>query len=191
MRRLIFIIIGVVVLGALIVLAYPKAQPAVAPTNMATSQRAMKLSSPAFGENELIPQKYTCDGEAKNPPLEIRDVPSNAKSLALIMWDPDVPTNLMPDGNFDHWVVFNIPPTTTTIPEAVTNIGTPGSGSSKSQQYVGPCPPNGEHRYFFKLYALDDILNLPAGATRSEVESAITNHVIASAQLMARYNRQK
>ena len=121
----------------------------------------MKLASKAFAHGESIPAKYTCDGENISPPLEISDVPSEARSLVLIMDDPDVPRNIREDGMWDHWVVFNIPPTIGDIPEASAPEGTPGKGTSGDHGYFGPCPPDREHRYFFKLYALDATLDLP------------------------------
>ena len=149
----------------------------------------MKLSSAAFEESGKIPAKYTCDGANINPPLEISDVPSTTKSLALIMEDPDVPKDLRPDGMWDHWVVFNIPPGTAEIPEGQEPPGTHGSGTSGNQNYFGPCPPDREHRYFFKLFALDSELNLQEKATKSELEKAMEGHILEKTELMGRYER--
>jgi len=149
----------------------------------------MKLSSPAFEESGKIPAKYTCDGANINPPLEISDVPSTTKSLALIMEDPDVPKDLRPDGMWDHWVVFNIPPGTAEIPEGQEPPGTHGSGTSGNQNYFGPCPPDREHRYFFKLFALDRELDLHEKATKPELEKAMEGHVLEKTELMGRYER--
>lgn len=151
----------------------------------------MKLTSSAFQEGSIIPSLYTCESKNISPPLDISGVPPNAKSLVLICDDPDVPKSLRPDGMYDHWVVFNIPPNTHKIPERATAPGTQGKNTAGKNQYTGPCPPDREHRYFFKLYALDCLLNLPAGATKKEVEQAAHGHIIAQCQLMGRYEKGK
>ena len=144
----------------------------------------MKLTSSAFTNNGKIPSKYTCDGNNINPELIISNVPKNAKSLVLIMDDPDAPI-----GNWDHWVVFNIPVTTNVINEDSEAQGVAGKNSWKKTGYGGPCPPDREHRYFFKLYALDTSLNLEEGATKKEVENAIKNHILEKNELVGRYER--
>ncbi len=149
----------------------------------------MKFKSSAFSEGGSIPRIYTCQGKDINPPLEISGVPSQAKTLALIMDDPDVPKQVRKDGLWVHWVVFNIDPKTTKIEENTPPFATYGSNTSKKQAYMGPCPPDREHRYFFKLYALDTRLSLPAGATKEEVEEAMEGHIVAEATLMGRYNK--
>ncbi|OKH25628.1 kinase inhibitor [Hydrococcus rivularis NIES-593] len=149
----------------------------------------MKLTSPAFAHEGKIPPKYTCDGENINPPLVISDVPAEAKSLVLIMDDPDVPKRLRADGMWDHWVVFNIAPSLTEIQEGKEPPGVHGIGTSKNLNYYGPCPPDREHRYFFKLYALDTQLNLPEKATKQQVERAMEGRILAKAELMGRYER--
>jgi len=152
----------------------------------------MKLISPAFDNNGKIPSKYTCDGANVSPPLKISDVPAGAKVLVLIMDDPDVPAQVRPERMWDHWIVFNIPPTKTEIAEG-ENPGTKGKGSYPKLEYGGPCPPPQfepkEHRYFFKLYALDAKLNLPEGATKAQVEKAMQNHILAEAKLIGKYQR--
>jgi Raf kinase inhibitor-like YbhB/YbcL family protein len=145
----------------------------------------MTLSSTLFENSGLIPSTYTCDGADINPPLKISDVPKEAKSLVLIMEDPDAPM-----GTWDHWVVFNIPPETREIKEGIEPEGTSGTNSSQKNGYAGPCPPDREHRYFFKLYALNAKLTLKAGATKKEVEAAMKGRVIAEAKLVGRYNRK-
>jgi hypothetical protein len=149
----------------------------------------MKLSSSAFEESGRIPSKYTCDGDNLNPPLKFSDVPSGTQSLALIMEDPDVPKNLRPDGMWDHWIVFNIPPGTAEIPEGQEPPGAHGEGTSGNQNYFGPCPPDREHRYFFKLFALDSLLDLKEKATKPELEKAMEGHILEKAELMGRYER--
>jgi hypothetical protein len=105
------------------------------------------------------------------------------------MEDPDVPKNLRPDGMWDHWIVFNIPPDTREIPEGQEPRGTPGSGTKGNLDYFGPCPPDREHRYFFKLFALDRMLDLKEKAKKSELEKAMEGHILEKAELMGRYER--
>ena len=142
----------------------------------------MKLTSPAFQNNAQIPSEHTCDGRDLSPPLSISGVPSNAKSLALVMDDPDAPV-----GNWDHWIVFNISPSASQMPKGTEPKGVAGKNSWGRTGYGGPCPPSGTHRYFFKLYALDAALNLPEGATKKELERAMQGHIISQAQLMGTY----
>ncbi len=149
----------------------------------------MKLTSPAFDYEGKIPSAHTCDGENVNPPLSISEVPSDAKSLVLIMDDPDVPKDIRKDGMWDHWVVFNIPPDHTEIAQGQEPPGRHGIGTGDNTDYFGPCPPDGEHRYFFKLYALDCELDLPEKSTKLDVEGAMSGHVLDTAVLMGRYAR--
>ena len=151
----------------------------------------MKLTSPVFAEGGKIPSKYTCEGENINPELHISGVPAHAKALVLILDDPDVPEFVRKDRMYDHWVVFNIPPITAKIPEDSQPQGTPGKNTSGGLNYTGPCPPDREHRYFFKLYALDCELSLPKGASKRDVENAIKGHILAQTQLMGRYEKHK
>ena len=144
----------------------------------------MKLTSSAFTHNGAISSEYTCDGADSSPQLVISDVPANAKSLALIMDDPDAPV-----GTWDHWVVFNIPPSTKEISKGTEPNGVAGRNSWGRTGYGGPCPPSGTHRYFCKLYALDIMLNLPQGATKKDLEKAMQGHIIAKAELMGTYKR--
>ena len=151
----------------------------------------MKLESPVFEHEGIIPAKYTCDGGNINPPLKISEVPEGAKSLVLIMDDPDVPKNLRPDGMWDHWLVWNIPPATMEIPEGQEPAGVVGKNTGGSFGYRGPCPPDREHRYFFKLYALDTMFDLsPETTTKSDLEAAMQKHILSQAELRGRYNRQ-
>ena len=149
----------------------------------------MKLTSTAFEHQGKIPSKYTCDGANISPPLRLSDVPAQAKSLVLIMDDPDVPKHLRQDGMWDHWVVFNIPVSLTELKEGEEPEGTHGIGTSNNLNYYGPCPPDREHRYFFKLYALDTELKLPEKAKKQQVEKAMEGHVLAKTELMGRYER--
>lgn len=166
-----------------------------------TTHPFFKLTSAAFAEGASIPARYTCDampadtqGERElSPALMIADTPSEAKSLALVMDDPDVPKAVKPDGVFDHWVLFNIPPDTKEIGEGGT-AGTPGINGAGKNTYTGPCPPPqyepAEHHYVFTLYALDTDLALAQGASKADVLAAIEGHVIAQTQLIGRYKRR-
>ena len=153
----------------------------------------MEITSPAFENGERIPAAYTCDGDRLlSPELAFSGVPAAAQSLALIMDDPDVPKVLRPDGNFTHWVLFDIPPETTLIPEGGT-IGTSGVNGAGGTGYRGPCPPPEyepkTHRYFFELYALDTVLDLPEGASKEDVEAAMDGHILDIAELVGTYSR--
>jgi Raf kinase inhibitor-like YbhB/YbcL family protein len=149
----------------------------------------MKLTSSAFIHQEYIPRLYTCDGGNISPPLEIQDVPAGTQSLALILEDPDVPKHIREDRMWNHWIIFNMPPDTTHILEGKEPAGTHGLGTGNNTKYYGPCPPDGEHRYFFKLFALDALLDLPEKSTKEQVETAIKGHVLAKTELIGIYGR--
>jgi hypothetical protein len=151
----------------------------------------MKLQSPVFKQGEKIPSLYTCDSKNINPPLKFLDVPPDAKALVLIMDDPDVPKSVREDQMYDHWVVYNIPPETKEIKENSQPPGVGGMNTSGNTKYVGPCPPDREHRYFFKLYALSKKLDLLPGATKRQVEEKMKGHILAQTELMGRYERVK
>lgn len=152
----------------------------------------MKIKSRAFENGGVIPAKYTCDGENINPSLEISEVPDGAVSLALIMDDPDVPKSVRPDGVFDHWILWNIPAGVSSIAEGSLPNCVIGKNTRGNNQYTGPCPPDREHRYFFKLYALDTELKLdPNSGGKVDLLDAIAGHVLAEAELMGRYERPK
>lgn len=152
---------------------------------------ALNLSSSAFQPNGLIPSQYTCDGSNVSPPLVWAGIPGDAQSLVLIMDDPDVPKNIRTDGMWDHWVLFNIPTSVTDLSENAKDFSGAihGKNSSGKLGYTGPCPPDRQHRYFFKIYALDTSLNLPEGATKAEVETACQGHILDQAVLMGIYDR--
>ena len=137
----------------------------------------MKLASPTFAHNAMIPKKYTCQGSDISPPLTISDIPSGTVSLALINEDPDAPM-----ATWDHWLIWNLKP----APEIKEDSapGTQGKNSWGRNDYGGPCPPSGTHRYFFKLYALDSELDLPVGATKAELETAMKGHILEQAELI-------
>jgi Raf kinase inhibitor-like YbhB/YbcL family protein len=146
----------------------------------------MKITSSAFQQGGNIPSKFSCDGANTSPPLQVSDVPSGAKSLVLVVDDPDAPSGL-----FTHWTVWNIPPQTSTIAEGSTPKGVQGTNDFGKSGYGGPCPPSGAHRYYFKIFALDRELDLPSGAKRSQLDTAMKGHVIAQGELMGRYARKK
>ena len=146
-----------------------------------------EISSPAFKHNGYIPEVCTCDGKDKSPALKWQGVPAGTKSLALIMDDPDAPM-----GTWDHWILFNLPPDTSELLKGVSKLpegAHEGTNSWNKTGYGGPCPPDKEHRYFFKLYALDVLLELVNGVTKQELELAMERHIIAEAEIMGRYNR--
>ncbi len=146
----------------------------------------MQITSPAFAAGAMIPVKYSCKGESVNPPLAISNVPTGTASLALIVDDPDAPS-----GTWTHWTVWNIAPTTVTIGENSVPMGAvQGTTSAKNNFYQGPCPPSGTHRYFFKLYALDTMLDLPATADIAALNVGISDHILASAELMGKFSSQ-
>jgi Raf kinase inhibitor-like YbhB/YbcL family protein len=147
----------------------------------------MKITSAAFQENGNIPAKFTCDGADVNPALHVEATPVGAKSLVLIVDDPDAPSGL-----FTHWIVWNIDPKTTEIGESATlQGGVQGTNDFGKSGYGGPCPPSGTHRYYFKIFALDRMLDLKPTAKRAELDAAMRGHVIAQGELMGRYSRKK
>src|SRR5262249_3942372 len=154
---------------------------------------AMTLKSPAFQQNGHIPSKYTCEGENVSPPLPWEDAPIGAKSLVLIIDDPDAPDPKAPKMVWVHWVVYNMPPDTKSLPENAGKAQLPqgallGLNDFKKTGYGGPCPPIGRHRYFHKLYALDITLDL-RDATKSQIERAMRGHVLANAELIGTYQK--
>jgi len=155
-------------------------------SSLAAGGAKMKITSSAFQEGAEIPSKFTCDGADTSPPLQIADIPSEAKSLALIVDDPDAPSGL-----FTHWLVWNIPPQTGSVREGSAPKGAQGANDFGKSGYGGPCPPSGTHRYYFKVFALDRELDLPFGAKRGQLDAAMKGHVVAQGELMGRYSRQK
>src|SRR3989344_9124275 len=146
----------------------------------------MRLTSPSFNNNQNIPAKYTCDGEDVNPSLIISDVPAAAKSLALIMDDPDAPR-----GDWVHWLVWNIKPEIAKIAENRVPLGaTKGLTDFGQTGWGGPCPGSGQHHYQFKLYALDTELNLESSAKKRDLENTMTGHILAQTVLVGLYQRR-
>ena len=150
----------------------------------------IKVTSPAFKESDLIPKKYTCDGDNVSPAIEWTGVPDSAKFIALICDDPDAPR-----GTWVHWVIFNIPAGVKGLAEDIQRTSTLPNGArqgindSHELGYDGPCPPGGTHRYYFKVYALDNILTLESGSTKAQLLKAMDGHILGEGQLMGRYKR--
>lgn len=184
------ILVAVIVLVLAVVWPKPGQAPSPPPPGISADNQTpptnMFITSPAFNNQETIPRKFTCSGGDINPELQIQNVPTGAKSLVLIVDDPDAP-----GGIFTHWTIWNIGSKTTVVkeeskpPSAVegtTDFGRIGWG--------GPCPPPGTpHRYFFRLYAVDTLLDLPAGASRKQLEHAMEGHVLQAAELMGIFSR--
>jgi len=152
---------------------------------------AIKVTSPAFDNEGMIPSKYTCDGDDVSPPLSWEGIPEGTKSIALISDDPDAPV-----GTWVHWVMYNIPADIQELPEGVPpdevleNGAIQGITDFRKIGYGGPCPPSGTHRYYFKLYALDTELDLKPGGTKAELFKAMKDHILAEGQLMGKYKRK-
>jgi Raf kinase inhibitor-like YbhB/YbcL family protein len=152
----------------------------------------IKITSPAFDNGGMIGAKYTCDGENISPPLQWDAVAEGTKSIALICDDPDAPM-----GTFVHWVLFNLPAETRKLTENIPadkilpNGAKQGITDFRSIGYGGPCPPSGTHRYFFKIYALDTEIDLPAGTKKSQLLKAMQEHILGQGQLIGKYKRQR
>jgi Raf kinase inhibitor-like YbhB/YbcL family protein len=185
--------VGVVflVIGVILFLSHYKIK--TIPVDSMPDASSFKLTSAAFAEGGVIPAKYTCDGDSKlSPPLSISGVPLGAGMLVLVMDDPDVPKELKPDGIFDHWVVYAIPPQTKEIPEGGI-VGATGLNGAGDSAYTGPCPPPQyepkEHRYIFTLYAVEGTLNFIKVPTKTDVLTAIQGRILAQTALTGRYAR--
>ncbi|AFY46507.1 Raf kinase inhibitor-like protein, YbhB/YbcL family [Nostoc sp. PCC 7524] len=150
----------------------------------------MRLLSNSFSADGMIPLKFSCEGEGISPSLKWEDAPIETQSFALIVDDPDAPNR-----TFVHWVLYDLPRQTNNLPEAIPNTptvdgsGIQGKNDGEQFGYFPPCPPKGIHRYFFKLYALDGTLGLDFGATKEEVEAAMSGHILAKAELIGRYQK--
>lgn len=142
------------------------------------------VTSPAFEHEAEIPVKYSCEGDGINPPLTISNIPPSALSLAIIAEDPDAP-----GGTFDHWLMWDIPVTSSIIMEN-SNPGVLGNHGSNETGYYPPCPPSGSHRYYFHVYAINRMLELPEGSSRQDFEAAIKDGVIAEGSLMGTYEKK-
>jgi Raf kinase inhibitor-like YbhB/YbcL family protein len=162
----------------------------------ATAEDNMKLTSAAFSESQSIPRVYTCEGKNMSPPLAWSGVPANAKSLVLIVDDPDAPDPAAPRITWVHWVLYDIPPTATGLAEGVASSALPkgtreGSNGWQRTVYGGPCPPIGRHRYLHKLYALDAVLPDLDKPSAAALEQAMKGHIIAQTQLIGTYQKGK
>lgn len=150
----------------------------------------IEVMSHAFDQGGMIPSDFTCDGADMSPPIEWSGIPQNAQSLALIANDPDAP-----GGDWVHWVIYDLPPNLPGLPPGVSAVETLPMGGVQGRTdfgrigYGGPCPPSGSHRYFFKVYVLDQMLGLKPGATKKELLKAMKGHVLAEGQLMGKYQR--
>ncbi len=158
---------------------------AVVDLSFAATPAKLEVTSTAFKTGEAIPTEYSCKGENINPPLEIHGIPSGTKSLVLIVDDPDAPGGL-----FTHWIVWNIVSSTAGVAQkSVPGGGVQGTNDFGKKGYGGPCPPSGTHRYFFRVFALDQKLELPAGAKRSGLNKAMAGHIIGQGELMGRFSQ--
>jgi len=145
----------------------------------------MQITSPSFNNNQNIPEKFTCKGQNINPQLNIEQIPKQTKSLALIMYDPDAPK-----GTWTHWIMWNIPIITEIKEDSVPQNSVQGLNSAKQNNYMGPCPPSGTHRYFFKVYALDTTLNISQNSTKANLEQAMQNHILEKTELIGLFSKQ-
>jgi len=147
----------------------------------------LTIHSPLFADGQKFPKKYACDGENISPPLVISNISENVKSLAILMHDPDAV-----GGDFTHWIIWNIFPAggTLEILEGEKGLGVEGANDTGQIGYTGPCPPSGTHRYFFKIFALDGIIDLPEGSGRAQLEGAMHGHILDSGEMMATYKRK-
>lgn len=156
-------------------------------TSFSVRKPMISIKSSAFQDGGSIPSQYTCDGQDQLPPLHWQDVPATTKSITIICDDPDAP-----GGTWVHWVVFNLPPDMNhidSVADVTQTSAIVGTNSWGKQNYGGPCPPSGEHRYFFKIYALDTTLSLGKNATKQAVEDAMSGRILAEGRLMGRYAR--
>lgn len=182
-KALLFVVAGVLVC-ALPTLSFSRKEGATV--------MKLQVTSTAFKEGEMIPGKYTCDGEDISPPLKIGGLPEGTKSIALISDDPDAPV-----GTWVHWVLFNLPADTNELLENIPRKETLPNGAAQGKNswpklgYGGPCPPSGTHRYYFKFYALDKMLDLKSGSTKDQLLKAMQGHILAEGQLMGKYKRQR
>jgi Raf kinase inhibitor-like YbhB/YbcL family protein len=155
----------------------------------------LKLGSPAFESEHPIPSRHTCDGDNLSPPLSWDDIPEGTQTLALLVEDPDAPDPLAPTRIFAHWIVYNIPPDASGLPENADASGLPrgaraGKNDFGQQRWGGPCPPVGRHRYFFKLYALDSPLPTAKPLSRTGLLDCVEGHVLGYAELMGTYQKR-
>jgi Raf kinase inhibitor-like YbhB/YbcL family protein len=149
-----------------------------------TKTATLTIGSTAFGHKDFIPTKFTCQGENINPAITIENIPPGTKSLTLIVDDPDAP-----GGTYDHWIIWNIRPMEMILENS--SPGEVGKNSFGETKYNGPCPPTGVHHYFFKVYALDTLLDVNKGADKKTVEKAMKEHILAEGELIGMYKKLK
>jgi Raf kinase inhibitor-like YbhB/YbcL family protein len=184
MKSLKYILLGILPL----IFSCNKEKPEI--VDPPVTQKEFKFTSSAFLQDSLIPANYTCDGDNISPALKWENAPAGTQSFALIMEDPDAPTD-----TFVHWIVYDIPVTITQLDENQPKTATLPNGAQQGKNgagniyYRGPCPPSGTHRYFFTLFALDNKLNLPSGKTKAELNTAMKGHILKSLQLVGKYQR--
>jgi len=191
MKNFFIVLIIILVLGVGGWLGYSKfiksPKQAAPPASKTGNEKPMQITSKAFQNGEIIPPKYTCDGVDVNPPLEFSDIPKNTKSLALIVDDPDAAS-----GDWVHWLVWNMSATSTGISEdSVPNEAVIGTTDFGNKAYGGPCPGSGQHRYIFKLYALDEALKLSSFSVKKDLLEAMNGHILGQAQMVGLYARSK
>jgi Raf kinase inhibitor-like YbhB/YbcL family protein len=143
---------------------------------------SLVISSSAFENEGLIPSKYTCEGEGINPPLDVQNIPDGTQTLAIIVEDPDAP-----NGTYDHWLVWNVPPQNIIEEDRIPGIS--GKNGAGKTGYHGPCPPKGYHRYYFHVFALDSSLDLQGGIDKKTLHAAMKPHILAKGTLMGRYKK--
>ena len=155
--------------------------------------KQLQITSPSFKHEQAIPAEFTCEGNDALPELIVSGIPTNAKSLTIIVDDPDAP-----DGTWVHWIAFNIPSSMNRFPKNVNKSGVlehagavQATNSWGKTLWGGPCPPTGNHRYYFKIYALDSLLSLTEQATKKQVEDAMDGHIVAQGELMGTYQKTK
>ncbi|MCL4507450.1 MAG: YbhB/YbcL family Raf kinase inhibitor-like protein [Chloroflexi bacterium] len=164
--------------------------PAATVTDAGAQTMTLQVTSTAFAGGKMIPAKYTCDGQGISVPLSWSDPLPNTRSFALIVDDPDAPGR-----TFVHWVLYNLPVNARRLSEGISTAATLTDGSRNGKNsagqsgYIGPCPPSGTHRYYFKLYALDTMLQLAPGATKDQLLAAMKDHIVAQGELMGTYSR--
>ncbi len=190
MKKYLFFLIVIIIIGFPFIIYksefFSKGQNDFTKEPKVSMQSSLKIESNAFLDGELIPPKYTCDGENIIPPLLISNVPENAKSLVLIVDDPDAPM-----GIWNHLLLWNIDPSIYRIDEGkLPENAQIGKNDFGKNEYGGPCPPSGTHRYFFKLFALDTTLDLDINSGRKELDKKMEGHIITSASLMGRYSKR-
>jgi Raf kinase inhibitor-like YbhB/YbcL family protein len=166
-----------------------------AAANGIAKESTMRITSPAFAAHADLPAKFTCQGGDRSPPLEFAEIPAGTKSLVLIVDDPDAPDPAAPRTTWVHWLLYNLPPHTAGLPEAVATGALPpgtleGTNDWKRTGYGGPCPPIGKHRYFHKLFALDTVLPDLKKPTKAALEKAMHGHVLAQSELVGKYQKK-